>query len=56
METTNQISAIDVKKELYKSKVKAKEVEEGSEFGMMVETKIDIASGDVLESFIMVNK
>jgi translation initiation factor IF-2 len=41
---------------LEKNKVKSKEVEEGSEFGMMVETKIDIASGDVLESFIMVNK
>ena len=39
------------------SKTKEKQiVEEGSEFGMMVETKIDIASGDVLESFIMVNK
>ncbi|MES2023214.1 MAG: translation initiation factor IF-2 [Patescibacteria group bacterium] len=36
---------------LEKSKAKVSEVEEGSEFGTMVESKIEIVSGDVLESF-----
>ncbi len=35
---------------LEKSKVKTSTVEEGSEFGMMIESKIEIAAGDVLES------
>ena len=39
-----------------KNKVKVGTVEEGSEFGMMVESKIEIASGDVLESFSMIQK
>ena len=41
---------------LEKNKVKTSEVNEGSEFGMMVESKIEIVAGDVLESFIMVKK
>ena len=36
---------------LEKNKVKTKEVEEGSEFGMMLESKTEIAKGDVIESF-----
>ena len=41
---------------LEKSKVKVNAVEEGSEFGMMIESKIEIASGDVLESFFVAQK
>ncbi|MDP9249337.1 MAG: translation initiation factor IF-2 [bacterium] len=41
---------------LEKSKVKTSEVSEGTEFGMMVESKVDIVAGDVLESFTMVKK
>ena len=36
---------------LEKSKIKTSLVEEGNEFGMMVESKIEIASGDVIELF-----
>ena len=36
---------------LEKSKIKVKEVEEGAELGMMIESKIEMAEGDVLESF-----
>jgi len=36
---------------LEKGKVKTKEIEEGSEFGMMIESKIEIAEGDIVESF-----
>jgi translation initiation factor IF-2 len=36
---------------LEKAKTKIKEVEEGTEFGMMVESKIEIAEGDIIESF-----
>ncbi len=36
---------------LEKGKVKTKEVEEGSEFGMMIESKIEIVEGDIVESF-----
>lgn len=36
---------------LEKAKTKIKEVEEGIEFGMMVESKIEIAEGDIIESF-----
>ncbi len=38
------------------NKIKMKEIEEGNEFGMMVETKIDLAGGDVLESFVTITK
>lgn len=37
--------------ELQINKIKAKEVFEGSDCGLQVETKIDIAPGDVLEAF-----
>ena len=41
---------------LEKSKVKTSEVMEGSEFGMMVESKIEIVEGDVLELFSVTQK
>jgi translation initiation factor IF-2 len=41
---------------LEQGKIKTKEVLEGSECGILVETKIEIASGDILEAFIMVQK
>ncbi len=41
---------------LEKTKVKTSVVEEGSEFGMMIESKIEIASGDMLESFSIEQK
>ncbi len=41
---------------LEKNKVKTSLIEEGSEFGMMIESKIEIVAGDVLESFNMVQK
>lgn len=37
--------------ELQINKIKTKEIQEGSECGLQVETKIEIASGDVLEAF-----
>lgn len=39
--------------ELQTNKIKAKEVLEGNECGLQVESKITIAPGDVLEAFIM---
>jgi translation initiation factor IF-2 len=41
---------------LEKNKLKTKEVEEGSEFGMMIESKIEIAAGDVVELFSIAQK
>ncbi len=41
---------------LEKSKIKVSAVEEGAEFGMMIESKIEIAPGDILESFSMTQK
>ena len=41
---------------LEKTKVKTSIVEEGNEFGMMVESKIEIVAGDVIESFNVVQK
>jgi translation initiation factor IF-2 len=41
---------------LEKSKTKTSTVEEGSEFGMMIESKIEIVAGDVLESFSITQK
>ncbi len=41
---------------LEKNKVKVGSVEEGSEFGMMVESKIEIVQGDVLELFSIEQK
>ncbi len=37
---------------LQEGKIKAREVQEGIECGMQVESKVDIATGDILESFI----
>lgn len=42
--------------ELQQSKIAAKKVEEGNECGMMVESKIEIAPGDALEAFVMMEK
>ncbi len=42
--------------ELQQNKIKAKEVLEENECGVQVETKIDIAPGDVLEAFIITIK
>ena len=42
--------------ELQVNKLKSKEVLEGSDCGIQVETKIDIAPGDVLEAFIITIK
>jgi translation initiation factor IF-2 len=41
---------------LQQSKVETKEVSEGLEFGGMIESGIDIAPGDMLESFAMIKK
>jgi len=41
---------------LEKAKSKTSEVEEGTEFGMMIEAKTDIVAGDVIESFSIVKK
>ncbi len=41
---------------LERSKIKAREVEEGAECGILIESKVEIAGGDVLEGFTMVTK
>ncbi|MBP9711934.1 MAG: translation initiation factor IF-2 [Candidatus Pacebacteria bacterium] len=41
---------------LEKGKVKTSQVDEGTECGMMIESKIEIVAGDVLESFNIVQK
>ncbi len=41
---------------LEKNKTKVSEVEEGAEFGMMIESKIEIVAGDVIESFNITQK
>jgi len=41
---------------LEKNKTKVKETQEGEEFGMMLETKIEIVEGDVIESFNITQK
>jgi translation initiation factor IF-2 len=41
---------------LEKSKAKTGEVAEGSEFGMMLESKVEVVAGDVVESFTIVKK
>ncbi len=41
---------------LEKSKVKVSMVEEGSEFGMMIESKIEIVQGDMIELFSVTQK
>ncbi len=42
--------------EIQLNKIKVKEVLEDTECGILIETKIDIAPGDILESFIMTIK
>ena len=39
---------------LEKSKIKVSIVEEGAEFGMMLESKIEVVAGDVIESFAVI--
>lgn len=41
---------------LEKSKMKVNDVEEGSEFGMMIESKTEIVGGDTIESFNITQK
>jgi translation initiation factor IF-2 len=41
---------------LEKSKTKTSQVEEGTEFGMMLESKIEVVAGDILESFSITQK
>lgn len=41
---------------LEKGKTKTSEVEENAEFGMMIESKIEIAPGDIIESFSLIQK
>ncbi len=41
---------------LEKGKVKTSVVEEGNEFGMMIESKVEVAPGDVVEAFNVVQK
>jgi len=41
---------------LEKGKIKTSAVEEGTEFGMMIESKIEIAAGDVVECFTTVSR
>ena len=43
-------------KELQQSRMTVESVQEGSEFGLMVESKIEIAPGDILEVYIKVTK
>lgn len=42
--------------ELQQSKIKAKEVLENSDCGILIDSKVDISSGDVLEAFIITIK
>jgi translation initiation factor IF-2 len=41
---------------LEKGKTKTAVVEEGTEFGIMIESKIEIAAGDIIESFAVMQK
>ena len=41
---------------LEKNKNKTSTVEEGSEFGMMIESKIEVVEGDIIESFMITKK
>ncbi len=43
-------------RELQQAKVKTASVQEGFEFGAMIEAKIEIAPGDVIQDFIVVEK
>ena len=41
---------------LQKQKMEVKEVQEGDQFGSMVEAKKEIAAGDVLEAFVIIEE
>ena len=41
---------------LEKQKSKVREVEDGAEFGMMIESKLEIVPGDTIEGFAVVQK
>jgi len=41
---------------LEKNKIKVSAAEEGAEFGMMIESKIEIVPGDIIESFTITQK
>jgi translation initiation factor IF-2 len=41
---------------LEQGKIKTKEVLEGNECGILVESKLEIAAGDIFEAFTMVEK
>ena len=41
---------------LEKNKIKTSNVEEGAEFGMMLESKIEVVAGDIIESFSITQK
>jgi translation initiation factor IF-2 len=43
-------------KELQLQKVKASEVNEGYEFGCLVESKVEIALGDKIQGFVTIEK
>jgi len=43
-------------RELQMAKVEAPKVEEGSEFGALIESKTEIAPGDIMEAVSMVTK
>ncbi|MDB5194378.1 MAG: infB [Parcubacteria group bacterium] len=43
-------------KELQQSKMAVDKIDEGNEFGAQIESKIDIAPGDILERIVMVTK
>jgi translation initiation factor IF-2 len=43
-------------RELQQAKVSTKEIEEGREFGALIEAKIEIAPGDRIDNFIIVEK
>ena len=43
-------------RELQQQKVKTSEAKEGTDFGALIETKLEIAPGDYINNFIMVEK
>jgi len=42
--------------ELQQQKIKSKEVTQGNEFGLMIDSNMDVAEGDILESFRVIEK
>ena len=43
-------------KELQQQKSKVNEIKEGNEFGVMIEAKVEIATGDQIESFVITER